>query len=81
MVFQIEIRCEIIESDNENRSVMSDSLWTTVHGIPQARILEWIAYPFSSRSSWPGIEPGPPALEVDCLPTELSGKRETIGSI
>ena len=26
MVFQIEIRCEIIESDNENRSVMSDSL-------------------------------------------------------
>ena len=25
----------------------------TVQGILQARILEWVAYPFSSRSSWP----------------------------
>ena len=25
----------------------------TVHGIIQARILEWVAYPFSSRSFWP----------------------------
>ena len=25
----------------------------TVHGILQARILEWVAYPFSSRSSQP----------------------------
>ena len=24
-----------------------------VHGILQARILEWVTYPFSSRSSWP----------------------------
>ena len=27
--------------------------WTTVHGILQARILEWVAFPFSSGSSWP----------------------------
>ena len=26
------------------------------------RILEWVAYPFSNRSSDPGIEPGSPAL-------------------
>ena len=85
----------------------------TVHGILQARILEWVAFPFSRRSSqsrdqtqvshiaggfftswtkrkvqeywsgWsipspadlsnPGIEPGFPALQVDSLPTELSG--------
>ena len=38
------------------------------------RILEYVAYPFSSRSSQPGIEPGPPALQEDSLPTELSGK-------
>jgi len=25
----------------------------TVHGIPQARILEWIAFPFSRESSQP----------------------------
>ena len=26
--------------------------WTTVHGILQARILEWVAFPFSRGSSW-----------------------------
>ena len=38
------------------------------------RILEWVAYPFSGRSFWPGIEPGSRALQVDSLPAELSGK-------
>ena len=37
------------------------------------RILEWVAYPFSSGSSRPGIEPGSSALQADALPTELSG--------
>ena len=37
------------------------------------RILEWVVYPYSSRPSWPGIEPGSPALQADSLPTELSG--------
>ena len=86
----------------------------TVHGILQARILKWVAFPFSRGSSqardwtqvsriadgfftswatgeaqeyWsgcpvpspanlpdPGIKPGPPALQVDSLPTKLSGK-------
>ena len=40
-------------------------------GIP--RILEWVAYPFSSGSYWP-IELGSPALQVNSLPTELPGK-------
>ena len=89
----------------------------TVHGIFQARILEWVTFPFrgSSQSrdrtqvfciaggfftSWatrealeycsgepipfpadlpdPGIEPGSPAVSVDSLPTELSGKPKVI---
>ena len=37
------------------------------------RILEWVAYPFSSGSSNPGIEIGFPAFQADSLPTELSG--------
>ena len=42
------------------------------------RILEWVAYPFSSRSSQPrnqtdpGIKPGSPALQVDSFPEELA---------
>ena len=38
------------------------------------RILEWVAYPFSSGSSWPRNRTGVPALQVDSLPTGLSGK-------
>ena len=40
----------------ESGSVMSDSLWPhdyTVHEILQARILEWVAFPFSRGSSQP----------------------------
>ena len=45
-----------------SHSVMSDSLWphglysllgSSVHGILQARILEWVAIPFSRESSQP----------------------------
>ena len=40
------------------------------------RILEWEAYPFSSRSSWPRDQTRSPALQADSLPTELWGKPE-----
>ena len=46
----------------------------TVHGIFQARILEWEAIPFSRNLLSPGVEPGSPALQVDSLPDELPGK-------
>ena len=38
------------------------------------RILASEAYPFSSGSSRPRYQTGSPALQVDSLPTELSGK-------
>ena len=38
------------------------------HGIPQARILELVAIPFSRGSSHPGIEPRSPVLQADSLP-------------
>ena len=37
---------------------LCDPMDYTVHGIPQARILEWVACPFSSGSSNPGSNPG-----------------------
>ena len=45
-----------------------------VHGVLQARILEWIAIPSSKGSAWPGIEPVSPALQADSLPSEPPGK-------
>ena len=44
------------------------------HGIPQARILEWVAIPFSRQYlPDPGIELGSPALQADSLPSEPPG--------
>ena len=46
----------------------------TVRGILQARILEWVAVPFSRGLPNPGIEPRCPTLQADSLPAELLGK-------
>jgi len=43
----------------------------TVHGILQARILEWVAFPFSGDLPNPGIEPMSSILQADSLPTDL----------
>ena len=42
----------VMYSETESHSVVSDSLQP--HGILQARILEWAAFPFSKVSSQPG---------------------------
>ena len=47
---------------------------SSVHGIHQARILEWIAIPFSRGSSRPRDWTQAPALQVDSLPSEPSRK-------
>ena len=43
----------------------------SVHGILQARLLEWVAIPFSRRSSPPRDRTWSPALQADSLPPEL----------
>ena len=57
-----------------SRLALCDPRDYTVHGILQARILEQVAFPFSRDLPDPGIEPGSPALQVDSLATEPSGK-------
>ena len=66
------------KSESETRSVVSDSFRPhglyIVHRILQARILEWVAYPFSRGSSNPEIKPRSPALQEDSLAAEPQGK-------
>ena len=46
--------CFYIYCESESCSVLSDTLCNCiVHGILQARILEWVAFPFSGRSPQP----------------------------
>ena len=54
---------------------MDRGAWqATVHGILQARILEWVAIPFSRDLPNPGIERGPPALQADSSSSEPLGE-------
>ena len=63
-------------------TVVSDSLQprdcslsgSSIHGILQARILEWVPFPSPGDLPNPGIEPGSPALEADALTSEPPGK-------
>ena len=54
---------------------------SSVHGILQARILEWVA----SSSPWDlssaGIEPGSPALVADSFPSEHLGLAPVSGKV
>ena len=53
---------------------LCDSMDYTVHGIFQARILEWVAFSSPGDLPYPGIEPRSPALQVDSLSAEPQGK-------
>ena len=47
---------------------------SSIHGIFQARVLEWIAFPSPGDLPNPGIEPRSPALQADSLSAEPQGK-------
>ena len=46
-------------------------LGSSVHGIFQAKILEWETISYFKGSSHLGMEPGSPVLQPDSLPSEL----------
>ena len=47
---------------------------SSVHGIFQARVLEWVAISFSRDLPDPGIKSKSPTLQADALLSEPSGK-------
>ena len=46
---------------------------SSVHGISQRRMLEWVPFPSPGDLPDPGIEPRSPTLKVDSLPSESPG--------
>jgi len=53
----------------------------SVHGILQARILEWVTISFSTDLPDPGIKPGSPTSEADTLTSEPPGKPRCFGTL
>ena len=60
--------------DPINHSINHSPPGSCVHGILQARILEWVAMPSSRGLPNPGIESGSLSLQADSLPSEPPGK-------
>ena len=56
---------------------------SSVHGISQAEILEWVAFPSPGNLHDPGMDPGSPALQVNSLLTgePLQGHKVAVFSL
>ena len=89
LFFQVEYICAILKYAQQpcvEESSVTQSCLTlcspmdyslpdaSVHGISQARILEWVNISFSGDLLDPGIEPRSPALQADSLLSEPLGK-------
>ena len=58
---------------------LCDPMDYTVHRILQARILEWVGFPFSRGLPNPGVKLRSPTLQADSLPAEPPGKPKNTG--
>ena len=58
---------------------LCDPMDYTVHGILQARILEWVAFPFSRGSSQPRDRTQVSHIAGDSLPAQPQGKQKNAG--
>ena len=66
--------CEVAQSCLTLCDPMDCSLpGSSLHGILQARVLEWVAISFSMGSSQPRDQPGSPAVQADALTSEPPG--------
>ena len=58
---------------------LCDPMGYIVHGILQARILEWVAFPPPGDLPNRGIKPRSPTLQADSLPAQPLGKPKNTG--
>ena len=63
----------------QSRPTLCNPVDYTVHGILQARILEWVPFPSPGDLPNPGIKPRSPSLQADSLPAKLQGKPKNTG--
>ena len=62
-----------------NRVLLFLTQWTVVHGILQARILEWVAFPFSRGSSQPRDRTQVSPIAARFFPSWVTGKSRNTG--
>ena len=65
--------CKVKVKVTQSCPALCDPMACIVHGNLQAKILEWVAIPFSGDLPNPGIKSRSFALQVDSLPTDHEG--------
>ena len=78
LCFSQNVTLLFIVSDTRSCPTLCNPVDYTVHGILQARILKWVAFPSPEDLPDPGIESRSPAPQADSLPAELPGKPSDI---
>ena len=76
------LQCMNVKSESEaaqSRLTLSDPMDcslpdSSVHGIYQARVLEWVPFPSPGDLPNPGMEPGSLTLRADALLSKPPGK-------
>ena len=63
----VEALCQLQVKVTQLCLTLCDPTDYTVHGILQARVLEWVSFPFPGDIPNPGIEPRSSALQADSL--------------
>ena len=64
-IFLLIIATKVTKSESPQCPTLCDPMDYAVHGILQARILEWVPVPSPGDLPNPGIEPRSPILQVD----------------
>ena len=54
---------------------------SSVHGVSQARLLEWLPFPPPGDLPAPGVELVPAPWQADCLPLSLQGSPGSVARI
>ena len=76
----ISIQCPLLSHVQLFVTLRTSLPGFSVHGILQARILEWVAISFSRVSPQPRDRTRSPALQADSFPCKPSGKNASAGS-
>ena len=67
------------ENVTQSCLTLCDPMDYIIHGILQARILEWVAFLSPGDLANPGIKPRSPTLQADSLPAEPQEKPKKTG--
>ena len=69
----VYVSCSVVSDSLQPQGLSSHQAPLSM-GLPRQEYWSGLPFPFPGDLPDPGMEPGSPALQVDCLPSEPSGQ-------